>query len=325
MNFDADALVHVLGVLSKRRPLFHSEADFQHALAWELHLANPAARVRLETRPLRDRNVFLDLLYEVDGARTALELKYLTRAFTTTIDGEAFQLRNHAAHDVRRYDIIKDIARLEEVVAAGAAHIGLVVVLTNDAAYWTASSRSDTSDAAFRIPEGATITGTLAWAATAGPGTTKGRETAISVTGAYSLGWGDYSDLGGAGGRFRRLVVEVLPAGHAVSTRAATAPESFREAPASAPRQHEAHERFTCREAVLAGLAALERRTGRLDFTVAELLAGARAAGAQQADATIRTHITSIMCVNAPANHAVRYPDLERVGPGRYQRARQAE
>jgi len=33
--------------LAQQRPLFQSEADFQHALAWQLHAMEPAARVRL--------------------------------------------------------------------------------------------------------------------------------------------------------------------------------------------------------------------------------------------------------------------------------------
>jgi hypothetical protein len=170
----------VLARLAVHRPVFHSEADFQHALAWELHVEAPDGRVRLETRPLPGRSVFLDLAAVIDGTRVALELKYLTRPFTATLDGEVFQLRHQAAHDVRRYDVVKDICRLEEVVATGAADIGFAVILTNDPAYGHAG-RTDTSDAAFRIPEGGALDGTLTWAASAAAGTTKGRETAIAI------------------------------------------------------------------------------------------------------------------------------------------------
>jgi hypothetical protein len=41
--------------------------------------------------------------------------------------------------------------------------------------------------------------------------------------------------------------------------------------------------------------------------------------GSEHPESTIRTH-WSAMCVNAPPNHAVRYPDLERVGHGKYRR-----
>ena len=41
----------VLTALAKQRPIFHSEADFQHAIAWEMHKHLPRASVRLE-RPI---------------------------------------------------------------------------------------------------------------------------------------------------------------------------------------------------------------------------------------------------------------------------------
>ena len=50
----------VLAGLSAKRPVFHSEADFQHAFAWEVHLLDPRIEVRLETHP--EPNVRLDLL-----------------------------------------------------------------------------------------------------------------------------------------------------------------------------------------------------------------------------------------------------------------------
>lgn len=53
-------------------------------------------------------------------------------------------------------------------------------------------------------------------------------------------------------------------------------------------------------------------------FTMAEVVAAMRRAGTVYAEQSIRTHIGSSMCVNAPTNHAVTYSDLERVERGRY-------
>lgn len=97
--------------LATRRTVFHSEADFQHALAWQLQLDHPEAHIRLETRPLRDRAVFLDLAVNIAGTRTAVELKYLVRSLVCEVDGERFELRAQSAHLVRRYDVVKDIRR----------------------------------------------------------------------------------------------------------------------------------------------------------------------------------------------------------------------
>lgn len=44
-------LAAVMGDLAGLRPVFHSEADFQLALAWQVQHADPHATVRLETRP----------------------------------------------------------------------------------------------------------------------------------------------------------------------------------------------------------------------------------------------------------------------------------
>ena len=38
--------------LAQRRPIFHSEADFQHALAWEIHALHTDCQIRLE-RPVK--------------------------------------------------------------------------------------------------------------------------------------------------------------------------------------------------------------------------------------------------------------------------------
>jgi hypothetical protein len=39
--FDADAMTKLMSRLSASRPVFHSEADFHHALAWESHQTWP--------------------------------------------------------------------------------------------------------------------------------------------------------------------------------------------------------------------------------------------------------------------------------------------
>lgn len=70
-------------------------------------------------------------------------------------------------------------------------------------------------------------------------------------------------------------------------------------------------------------LAAAERLTeqGRSPFSPAEVIAEARAAGSTYAKASLMTFIADTMCVNAPGVEGVRYPDLYRVGRGRYRLA----
>lgn len=48
---------------------------------------------------------------------------------------------------------------------------------------------------------------------------------------------------------------------------------------------------------------------------LADILAEVEKHGTRYKPSTIRTQVTSRLCVNAPAHHGVRYPDFEHVGP----------
>lgn len=167
----------VLGALRRKRPVFHSEADFQHAFAWEVQRAMPLARVRLETRPVP--GVRLDLLVSgEDGSRqTAVELKYLTRAWTGNVGGERFELKDQGAQDIRAYDVVKDIGRVEQDTVLLPGCDGVVIVLANDPSYWTSPAHGrQTNASAFRLYEGRQLVGTRAWGPNTGQGTLRGRE-----------------------------------------------------------------------------------------------------------------------------------------------------
>ena len=205
---DMDGLV---GSLADWRKVFHSEADFQHALAWHIHQAMPESQVRLEVDVMRveHQRRFLDIWLPLEGI--AIELKYKTRGLELEQDDEPFVLRNQSAQDQGRYDFLLDIQRLElmrsNLEQCKAAY---AVLLTNDSSYWKVPGQRDTVDADFRIHEGREISGALAWAARAGSGTVKGRESPIQIRGSYRLRWQEYSNFPGKSyGRFRYLAVSV--------------------------------------------------------------------------------------------------------------------
>jgi hypothetical protein len=84
------ALEHLhaaLGRLREQRPVFYSEADFQHALAWELHLAEPDARLHLEAPLLAGGRERLDLFAWTARGRLAIELKYPRAGFRAEMRG----------------------------------------------------------------------------------------------------------------------------------------------------------------------------------------------------------------------------------------------
>ena len=201
----------LMATLAAQRPIFHSEADFQHALAWLIHEVRPEARVRLEIpRDIDGRRAHVDVWIE-DGERLAIELKYLTSAVHADVAGEAFQLRSQAAQDLGRYDILKDLVRVERLVAADVADRGIVVALTNDSAYWRGPGLGTSPNYAdLRLLEGRALNGTMAWGPATGTGTMRGREAPIELRGNYVCEWTDYSlvDTGSTTTRFRCLLLE---------------------------------------------------------------------------------------------------------------------
>ena len=101
--------------LAKRRPVFHSEADFQHELAWTIRERHPDAGIRLEyPLPLDGPRRVIDI-WLTDGP-TAIELKYWK-------GGEAL--------DLARYDFRKQIDHLESLIADLWIDTGYVVAATN--------------------------------------------------------------------------------------------------------------------------------------------------------------------------------------------------
>lgn len=195
-----------------RRRIFHSEADFQFEFAWQLRELEPDVEIRLE-RPIRDDNqpaINVDLMAKLDGRWIAIELKYVTAKLNYVVNGEIFSLTGQSAQDVRRYDIVKDVSRVESLVASGVAAEGHSVTLTNDPSLWQASSRQDTVDAAFRLHDGHSISGSIGWTELAGRGTTRGREATIQLAGRYVFDWEEYSTVESErNGRFRSLTISV--------------------------------------------------------------------------------------------------------------------
>jgi len=150
------------------------------------------------------------------------------------------------------------------------------------------------------------------------------REKALVVVGSYRLKWSDYSDLGVGSGRFRYLLILVTPESPPLETT--PVPHEVAELDEVDARTREARSgdsaRGSCRPEVLSAMTSLERRHAREEFALAEIVAEVLANSMGYTEATIRTHVTSVLCANASAHHATRYPDLERVDRGMYRMVR---
>ena len=194
MSVSAFDLQACIDRLKDKRCVFHSEADFQFALAWEIQTAYPEADVRLEYCPKSVPQMHLDLIVTLDHSEYPIELKYKTAGFNWATVSEAFHLKNHGAQDIGKYDCLIDVMRIEhlsKLLPNFAA--GFVVWLTNDASYWKPLRKADAVCRDFSIHEGITKFGTLRWTENAGVGTTKNREREIVLRGSYSIHWQDYS------------------------------------------------------------------------------------------------------------------------------------
>ncbi|GEM_PF-1183444 len=230
-------LERLVAELSSIRPVFHSEADYQHALAWSIHTAYPDVDVRLEYRaPYTPERVHLDLFLKKGDWVGIIELKYKTKPLAVTIQDEKFDLQDHGAEPLGRYDFLKDLERVEEALCHYPDGIGWVIMVTNDSQYWNPPGSTEVADFAFRIHQGRILQpGHHAWRPGAENGVAQGRERPLSIAGSYLVSWKDYSTLReGARGLLRSLVLKV----NRPSREAVAAPEVTRLVPEvlAAPR-----------------------------------------------------------------------------------------
>ena len=181
-----------LAALAVHRPVFHSEADFQHAFAWSLHSSRPDAAIRLERpvpTPLKVMHV--DLVATYGEGVFACELKYKTRKLGAVVQGEPYALQGHGAEPIGRYDFLMDVARLEAVRHALSATSCWAILLTNDSGYWAKPGSVDGISAAFSLAPGRTCSGVLHWSTATSPSTKRARDQPITLAGQYCFQWRD--------------------------------------------------------------------------------------------------------------------------------------
>src|SRR3989338_1568109 len=82
--------------LSNERPLFHSEADFQFALAWGLMKIKEKLninRLRLEKPFNLKKRIMVDIFIEHNNKKSVIiELKYKVKKVDKLVNGEMFSL-----------------------------------------------------------------------------------------------------------------------------------------------------------------------------------------------------------------------------------------
>ena len=200
-------LVSALRALAERRPVFHSEADFQFALAWQIREMCPEWQLRLEYPFGEHARQALDILLRRGEEEVGIELKYLTHRLDAVVEGERFRLKEGSARDEDQYKAVDDIRRMESFVAARKRASAFVVLLTNHRSVWTYSPRFRKA-AAFSLHEGRELAGTLAFTPDTADST---RRPPITLRARYHITWQKYSEIRPAAGRgrFRFAIFEI--------------------------------------------------------------------------------------------------------------------
>lgn len=75
---------------------------------------------------------------------------------------------------------------------------------------------------------------------------------------------------------------------------------------------------MTCRDEILTVANNLSEQSDSGEFTLEDILTAMKKLGSQYTESTIRTHVSSRLCSNAPDNHAVTYNDLIRINSSTY-------
>ncbi|MHA6510731.1 TY-Chap2 family putative peptide chaperone [Tessaracoccus sp. Y1736] len=75
---------------------------------------------------------------------------------------------------------------------------------------------------------------------------------------------------------------------------------------------------MTARDEILEAAESLAASSPDGTFSPADVIEWLQRRGTKLMESTIRTHVVSRMCANAPVHHTVVYTDLERVSHGRY-------
>ena len=205
----------IMQSLCRKRNIFHLESDFQFALAWEIKTLNTEYDIRLEVPFSFDKKGRIDIIVRTNDGIYPIELKYLKKALTVTVDDEQFMLAD-GAHDLDMYSCMNDIARIESYVGRlSGFRKGYIIWLTNDPAHWT-SDYDASYYKAFHAPDGAVKSGRMCHEAinkrTGKPPQILSEpkyKSPITLEGRYLIKWSDYSDLGVAKGAFKYSVIEI--------------------------------------------------------------------------------------------------------------------
>jgi hypothetical protein len=161
-------LINYLKELAEIRPLFYSEADFQHSFA--ILLSTKGHTVILEKSfynvavdgCLQEfyKEMHIDIL--IDG-NTAVELKYKTKGLGKVY--KDYEIKQHGATNHGRYDAYEDARRIVSLIIDDTyteVQTGFTIFLTNEELYWS-KPNSKSMNSEFSLVDGCPFKNSLSW------------------------------------------------------------------------------------------------------------------------------------------------------------------
>lgn len=197
--------------LAEKRPIFHSEADFQHALAWKIHeWHHEQYEIRLEY-PIQvgEEKITVDIWMKAKQGEenVALELKYKKRKFKGDVSGEKYMFSSDGARDGGCYGFMEDTRRIECLVENKDIGYGAAIILSNEHLYWDKRKGKHTNFEEFSLYDGRKVDAEMEWQKGTGEGYVGKRRWSIDLKNQYDLTWNDYNIVQGQ--KFRWLMNEV--------------------------------------------------------------------------------------------------------------------
>lgn len=162
-------------------------------------------------------NSYLDLHVFLNGIRYGFEFKYHTCKYAVNTNLYKFELKDHIARDVLRFNFRKDIHRLEHLrnnYSEFRIHKGFAVLLTNDKALIKTDANKNTLDKEYRFSEIAPIRGgDVKWSKVSGKGNWVGSDQfdimlPLKKEG-YEIYWRDYHQIKDPKKDFKFCVIEI--------------------------------------------------------------------------------------------------------------------
>lgn len=141
MKFDFEAVVMEM---QRNGKLFVSERNLQTEFIITAHMLYPDLAYYPEFVYKNCGNTYhIDLVVSDGNETIPIEFKYVTQGGKIRLEYGTYELKDHAAIDMRRHQFVKDVSRLEEFKNTHPnVPCGYALLLTNMRGFWKGSPKS---------------------------------------------------------------------------------------------------------------------------------------------------------------------------------------